>query len=225
MGFSLKWRNWINACLSFAFPSVLVNGSPTPEFKLEKGLRQGDPFSPLLFIIAVETLNVILIDAKSKHLFRCIDVGMDKVNVSHLKFADDALIIREWSKTNIKNLSRILTCFYLASGLKVNFNKSKIFGIGVSDPDLNSFASSIGCQPSHFSCTYLGLLIGANMSRSANWFPLFERFQKRLSSWKAKSQSFGGRLTLSKFILGSLGVYYFSTFKTPKLVIGQLESI
>nr|GEW59018.1 cysteine-rich receptor-like protein kinase [Tanacetum cinerariifolium] len=151
---------------------------------------------------AIETLNVILIDAKSKHLFRGIDVGKDKVNVSHLQFADDALIITEWSKTNIKNLSRILTCFHLAFGLKVNFNKSKIFCIGVSGPDLNSFASSIGCQPSHFS---------------------------KDSSWKAKSLSFGGRLTLSKFVLGSLEisciawVKVISTLAHGGLGIGSLK--
>nr|GEY31935.1 hypothetical protein [Tanacetum cinerariifolium] len=86
------------------------------------------------------------------------------------------------------------------------------------DLDLNLFASSIGCQPSHFPCTYLGLPIRANMSRSANWFPLLERFKKRLSSWKAKSLSFGGRLTLSKSVLGSLGVYYFSNFKALKMI-------
>nr|GEZ00802.1 hypothetical protein [Tanacetum cinerariifolium] len=76
--FSTKIVSYINACISSTFTSVLVNGSPTSEFKLEKGLRQGDHLSPLLFIIAVEALNVILIDAKSKHLFRGIDVGKDK---------------------------------------------------------------------------------------------------------------------------------------------------
>ncbi|GKF62050.1 hypothetical protein Tco_0182104, partial [Tanacetum coccineum] len=63
------------------------------------------------------------------------------------------------------------------------------------------------------------------MSRCFNWNPLIERFHKRLSKWKSKTLSIGGRLTLTKSILGSLGVYYFSTFKAPKKVINQLESI
>ncbi|GJZ36016.1 putative RNA-directed DNA polymerase [Tanacetum coccineum] len=204
---------------------TLINGSPTLEFKLEKGLRQGDPLSLLLFIIAMEALNVVLVEAKSKQVFHGIEVGKDKVHVSHLQFADDAIILGEWSKPNIKNLSRILTCFYLASGLKVNFNKSKFFGIGINESELYSFASSIGCQPSYLPCTYLGLPIGANMSRSLNWNPLIERFLKRLTRWKANSLSFGGRLTLAKSVLGSLGVYFFSTFKTPKMIIKKLESI
>ncbi|GJT93612.1 putative RNA-directed DNA polymerase, eukaryota, reverse transcriptase zinc-binding domain protein [Tanacetum coccineum] len=225
MGFSNRWRKWIEACLKSAYASVLINGSPTPEFKLEKGLRQGDPLSPFLFILAIEALNVVLEDAKNRHFFRGIEVGKDKIHVSHLQFADDAIILGEWSATNVKNLSRILTCFHLASGLKVNFNKSKIFGIGVNVNELNSLAYSIGCQPSQFPCTYLGLPIGANMGRSVNWLPLVDRFQKRLSNWKSNSLSFGGRLTLIKAVLGSLGVYFFSTFKAPKFIINQLEGI
>ncbi|GJR57768.1 putative RNA-directed DNA polymerase, eukaryota, reverse transcriptase zinc-binding domain protein [Tanacetum coccineum] len=214
-----------STCLGSAYTSVLINGSPTREFKLKKGLRQDDPLSPLLFILAVEALNVALLEAKNNDSFRMIEVGKDKVCVSHLQFADDALIMGEWSKINVLNLSRLLTCFHLASGLKVNFNKSKLFGIGVCEVERNSLASLIGCQPSNFPCNYLGLPIGANMSRCDNWLPLLERFHKRLSSWKAKTLSFGGRLTLSKSILGSLRVYYFSIFKAPKMVIKKLESI
>ncbi|GJX75160.1 putative RNA-directed DNA polymerase, partial [Tanacetum coccineum] len=216
MGFSNNWRSWIRGCLNSAYASVLVNGSPTPEFKIEKGLRQGDPLSPFLFILAIEALNVVLEEAKVRHFFRGMEVGNDRIYISHLQFADDAIIMGDWSQINVKNLSRILTCFHLASGLKINFNKSKLFGIGVTDNKLSCLASSICCQPSHFPCTYLGLPIGANMSRSANWSPLIDRFHKRLSMWKSKTLSFGGRLTLIKSVLGSLGVYFFSTFKAPK---------
>nr|GEV08814.1 RNA-directed DNA polymerase, eukaryota, reverse transcriptase zinc-binding domain protein [Tanacetum cinerariifolium] len=178
MGFSFKWRNWIHYCLNSAFASVLVNGSPTKEFKIKR--------------------------------------GKEKIHVSHLQFTDDALIIGDWSRTNAKNLSRILKCFHLASDLKVNFNKSKLYEVGVTNSELSSMASTIGCLASQFPFIYLGLPIGAKMSRCHNWKPLVDRFHKRLSKWKSKSLSFGGRLTLVRSILGSLGVYYFSNFKAPK---------
>ncbi|GJW59706.1 hypothetical protein Tco_0109041 [Tanacetum coccineum] len=92
---------------------------------------------------------------EQKHLLGA-KVERDKVPISHLQFADDALIVGHWSLSNAKNLSIILTCFHLASGLKVNFSKSKLFGIGVLSSELNSIASSIGCQPSLLPCTYLG---------------------------------------------------------------------
>ncbi|GJT09477.1 hypothetical protein Tco_0856519 [Tanacetum coccineum] len=113
-------------------------------------------FFPILYILAIEALNVVPIEAKSKELFRGVEVGKDKIDVLHFQFADDAFIMGEWSKQNIKNLSRIHTCFYLASGLKVNFSKSEIFGVGVNNKELNTIATSIGYQPCQFLCTYLG---------------------------------------------------------------------
>ncbi|GJV11628.1 RNA-directed DNA polymerase, eukaryota [Tanacetum coccineum] len=111
MGFSRKWRTWTSSCLKSAFASVLINGSPTKEFKVEKGLRQGDPLSLFLFIIAIKALNVALLNACNNNAFHGVKVGKDNIHVSHLQFADDALVMGEWSWLNAINLSRILTCF------------------------------------------------------------------------------------------------------------------
>ncbi|GJQ98698.1 putative RNA-directed DNA polymerase, eukaryota, reverse transcriptase zinc-binding domain protein [Tanacetum coccineum] len=225
MGFSETWINWISGCLNSAYISVIVNGSPTKEFRFQKGLCQGDPLSPFLFIIAVEALHVTLQQAKSRNIFEGIKVGSTGVDVSHFQFVDDALIIGKWSHENAKNLYRILRCFELSSGLKVNFSKSMFFGLGASMTESNNLASSFGCQPSSLPCSYLGLLIGANMNKSCNWKPIIDKFHKRLTSWKAKTLSYGGRLTLSKSVLGSLGIYFFSLFKAPKKVILYLEKL
>lgn len=68
MGFGNKWCRWIKACLSSASMSVFVNGSPTEEFNLERGVRQGDPLPPFLFILAAEGLNVMVQEAKEKRV-------------------------------------------------------------------------------------------------------------------------------------------------------------
>nr|GEW82584.1 putative RNA-directed DNA polymerase, eukaryota, reverse transcriptase zinc-binding domain protein [Tanacetum cinerariifolium] len=168
MGFSSKWRMWINGCHKLASGSVNVNRSPTKEFKNQKGLRQGDPLSPFLFIIAVEALHIALEEAKFKHIFEGVKVGSIKVDISHLRFADDTLILGKWSIDNAKNLCRILRCFNLASGLKVNFSKSELFGVGVSTSETNNLAYFLNCQPSKLPCSYIGLLIGANMNVTSN---------------------------------------------------------
>ncbi|GKB29228.1 putative RNA-directed DNA polymerase [Tanacetum coccineum] len=92
----------------------------------------------------VEALNVVFLEARNKKYFIGAEIGVDKIPISHLQFADDALFIGQWSLANAKNLSSILTCFHLASGLKVNFNKSKLYGIGAHSNDLNLIASAIG---------------------------------------------------------------------------------
>lgn len=80
-------------CISSARLSVLVNGNPTEEFSMQKGLRQGDPLSPLLFIIALEALNVMMLEAIDKGIFHGLQVDIDYFNVSQLQFADDALFL------------------------------------------------------------------------------------------------------------------------------------
>ncbi|GJS64070.1 RNA-directed DNA polymerase, eukaryota [Tanacetum coccineum] len=122
MGFTSKWRQWIFACLNSGYASVLVNGFPTLEFKIERGLRQGDPLSPLLFILAIEALNVVIIEAKNRSLFRGVEVGKDRINVSHFQFADDALILGEWSflnapKSIINKLESIRRNFFWGGSL------------------------------------------------------------------------------------------------------------
>ncbi|GJV63562.1 RNA-directed DNA polymerase, eukaryota, reverse transcriptase zinc-binding domain protein [Tanacetum coccineum] len=160
MGFGSKWRKWIASCLSSASISVLINGSPSNEFKMERGLRQGDPLSPSYF--------------------------------------------SWWSKVsrfNAKNLTHILKCFELGSGLKVNFSKSKLFGIGIPSNEVEAMASSLGCAHDVLPCLYLGLPVGKRMGLCDGGNEVINRCRNRLSSWKAKSLSVGGRLTLIKSIL------------------------
>ncbi|GJR02297.1 putative RNA-directed DNA polymerase, eukaryota, reverse transcriptase zinc-binding domain protein [Tanacetum coccineum] len=135
------------------------------------------------------------------------------------------LSIKKWSIENASNLCHILRCFNLASGLKVNFFKSKLFGVGIDSTETHNLASVLNFQPSTLPCSYLGLPIGANMNKAINWKPIIDKFHKRLTSWKARTLSYGGRLTLLKSVLGALGTYFFSIYKAPKCVVNHLEKV
>ncbi|KAL4579147.1 hypothetical protein LXL04_015284 [Taraxacum kok-saghyz] len=119
-----NWK-WIMGCLTSGRGSVLVNGSPTKEFNFRKGVRQGDPLAPFLFVLAMEGLSVTMRSACHNHLFRGINLPNNGPSLSHLMYADDVTFIGEWSDVNLVNLNRILCCFHMASGLKVNLGKSK----------------------------------------------------------------------------------------------------
>ncbi|XP_071713038.1 uncharacterized protein [Rutidosis leptorrhynchoides] len=93
MGFGDKWRQWIFSCLKLALILILVNGSPTKEFTLGRGIHQGDPLSSFLFILTTEGLNILTKAATEKELFKCVKIGNDKVNVSHLQYEDDTMFI------------------------------------------------------------------------------------------------------------------------------------
>ncbi|GJX92578.1 RNA-directed DNA polymerase, eukaryota, reverse transcriptase zinc-binding domain protein [Tanacetum coccineum] len=125
--------------------SILVNGSPSEEFGLERGIRQGDPLSPFIFILAAKGLNAIVTEAVEKGIFRGVVVSANKVMVSHLQYADDTIFFGEWSKENAKVIMCILKCFEEVFGLKANYNKSRIYGVGVNEEDMTDMARWIGC--------------------------------------------------------------------------------
>ncbi|GJW79943.1 RNA-directed DNA polymerase, eukaryota, reverse transcriptase zinc-binding domain protein [Tanacetum coccineum] len=189
LGFGLTWRAWIKACLDSSTTSILVNGSPTSEFSVKRGLRQGDPLSPLLFIIVMEGLHMSLREACHSGMIHGINIGSSNITLSHMFYANDVIITTEWNTLDMDNIIRILHVFYLASGLKINIHKSNVYGVGVSD----------------------------------NEKTLLDKFDSRLSKWKAKLLSIGGRLTLIKSVLGSLGIYYLSIFKVSDIVLKTLE--
>ncbi|XP_071700500.1 uncharacterized protein [Rutidosis leptorrhynchoides] len=95
LGFSTKWITWIKACLDSASVSILVNGSPTKEFSLKRGIRQGDPLSPYLFIIVAEALNKMIKRAIEVNMFKGPTIGKDNVMISHLQYADDTILFGE----------------------------------------------------------------------------------------------------------------------------------
>lgn len=131
----------------------------------------------------------------------------------------------EWSIANIKNISRLLKCFNLASGLNVNYNKSWLFGVGASDFEMEMATNMLNCKKGSLPFNHLGIPVGQNMNKISSWEPIVDKFKRKLTVWKAKQLSFGGRLTLVKSVLGSLPIYYMSIFKIPSMVIKKLEGL
>ncbi|GKC07706.1 RNA-directed DNA polymerase, eukaryota, reverse transcriptase zinc-binding domain protein [Tanacetum coccineum] len=205
MGFGSKWRSWICSCLHSARTSILINGSPTLEFSLGHGLRQGDPLSPFLFILVMEGLHLALQEANHSWLIKGVSLGNDAFNVSHFFFADDVVILTDWNTNDMKNIVRTLNSFYMASGLKINISKSNVYGVGVSKENLEAMSTLTGCLAGSLPFTYLGLPIGKNMKLTDSWCVMVDKFKSELSSWKANLLSIGGCLTLIKLVLGSLG--------------------
>ncbi|GKB30830.1 putative RNA-directed DNA polymerase, eukaryota, reverse transcriptase zinc-binding domain protein [Tanacetum coccineum] len=218
-----KWCTWIRACLNSARASILVNGSATSEFSIKHELRQGDPLSYFLLILVMEGLHCDLSNAVNSGLICGAKFGSPEITILHLFYADDVVITTEWSTNVLDNIIRVLQVFYLASGHRINIHKSNIYGIRVSDEDVSLMANNSGCALGYFLFTYLGLPIGSNMCLSSNWKILLDRFHYKLSSWKVNLLSIGGRLTLIKVVLGSLGIDFLLVFKAPEIVIQSLE--
>nr|GEY93610.1 RNA-directed DNA polymerase, eukaryota [Tanacetum cinerariifolium] len=167
-GFGPVWCNWIRGSLTSAKASILVNESPTNEFSLHCGLKQGDPLALYLFILVMELLHLSICHLVDNGLFSGIQLP-GSVTISHLFYADDAMFIGEWSEENLKVILNALKCFFLASGLCINIHKSQMLGVGVSYQVVQQAAYSIGCSIMQNQFRYLGVTIGDRMTRIKVW--------------------------------------------------------
>nr|GFB70270.1 RNA-directed DNA polymerase, eukaryota, reverse transcriptase zinc-binding domain protein [Tanacetum cinerariifolium] len=151
----------------------------------------------------MEGLHMALNDGIASNMFHGVRNGSN-IHLSHLFYADDVIILSDWNQNDMENITRILNIFYIAFGLKINFHKSNVFGVRVSNSEVVFIAAFTGCEACSFPFSYLGLPIGSNMSRIANWQIFIDRFKARLSGWKVNLLSIGSRLTLIKSVLGSV---------------------
>ncbi|GKC05913.1 RNA-directed DNA polymerase, eukaryota, partial [Tanacetum coccineum] len=223
-GFGVKWRSWIKGSLISGMASVLVNGSPTSEFQFHCGLKQGDPLAPYLFILVMESLHLSVSRTVEAGIFTGIKID-SALSISHLFYADDAVFIGEWTDSNLRSIIQMLHCFSLASGLKINLQKSNLLGVGVTGSLVNKVAASIGCSVMKAPFKYLGVMVGGNMSKINAWDDMVGKIKSRLSKWKINTLSIGGRLTLLKAVLGSTPIYPMSLYKVPKTVLHEMESL
>jgi hypothetical protein len=216
-GFDDVWIGWIRACVFGGSLSVLVNGSPTNEISIKRGLKQGDLLAPFLFLLVAEGLSGVMQRAEDLSLFKGIMIR-NGPSITHLQYADDTLCIGEASVENLWTLKAILRGFELASGLKVNFWKSCLLGVNVDKTFMTWACNFLNCIQGSIPFKYLGLPVGANPRRISTWEPMVEKIRRKLNSWGNKHISFGGRLVLINLVLNSIPIFYMSFMKMPSQV-------
>lgn len=212
LGFGVKWIGWIRSFFESIRISVLVNGSPFEEFSPSNGVRQGDPLSPLLFNLATEVLNKMLLKANQLGFFKGIGLNDSSSELTHSQYADDTILFIHNDVHSVSKVKEVLQCFQLLSGLKINFQKSKLYSFSKDIASFENYAFILGCKIGSWSLTYLGSPIGISSRKTVFWKPLIQKFQGKLSSWKKNCLNQAGRASLIKSTLNSLPVYWFSIF-------------
>jgi len=182
MYFPCLWRKWITKSVSSPTTSVFVDGSPTYEFSLERELRQGDPLSPFLFLIVAKGLRVMMNAMVEDGLFSGYRVGSNKtINISHLQFVDDMLLLSEKSRAKIRALKAILILFKVISWMKLNFHMSMLVWVNVDASWLNDATLVLKYKIINLLFMYLGSPIVGDSCRLQSWYMLFDRIKKQLS--------------------------------------------
>ena len=195
MGFDCKWVAWINWCISTASFSVHINDSLAGFFNHTRGLRQGDPLSPYLFVLGMEVFSLLVDKAVSGGFLTRYNLkgrNGDTMNLSYLLFENDTLVFYSASEDQIVYLSWIMLYFEALSRLKFNLEKSAILLVG-DVVNIEQLACELGCKAGTLPSTHLGLLpLGIRQNSLRVWEGIEERFRRRLIAWKRDSTSLKG---------------------------------
>ncbi|KAG7588745.1 Reverse transcriptase domain [Arabidopsis suecica] len=226
LGFDKKWISWIMGCVSSVSYSVLINGQPFGYIKPERGIRQGDPLSPLLFVLCTEALIHFLKKANSEGKAAGIQFNNAGPSVNHLLFADDTLLICKANKEECEEMLNCLSKYEAVSGQMINVDKSAItFGVKVDQEVKDWIKRRSGIHLEGGSGRYLGLPDCLSGSKQQLFGFIRDKLKDRMSGWYAKTLSQGGKEILLKSIAMALPVYAMTCFKLPISLCKNLTSV
>lgn len=222
-GFPSIFLNWIKQCITTPSFSITVNGDLCGFFKGKRGLRQGDPLSPFLFVMAMEVFAELLNQRFLNGSIGFHPLGRNPA-ISHLAFADDIMIFFDGSSSSLQGITDSLEDFHLLSGLELNRGKTSIFHAGLNQQEAK-IISHFGFQHGSLPIKYLGLPLLHRKLGRADYSPLIDKISSRLHHWTIKILSFAGRLQLISSVIYSLVNFWLSAFTLPKGCLKEIQSL
>ncbi|KAF7839819.1 DNA polymerase alpha subunit B [Senna tora] len=225
VGFGDTFMNLIHHCLITPSLQILWNGGKTDSFKPSRGIRQGDPISPYLFVLCIERLAHIQ-RAIGSGDWRPIKLGREGPPISHLFFADDLVIFLEASMNQVDIVKRVLNDFCSTSGQKVNKNKARVFfSKNVGHTRVEELSQALGFEYTGDLRSYLGVPILHQRVNKSTYNYILKSVRNKLSSWKSNCLSLAGRATLVKSVTSAIHVYSMQSSVIPSSVCSELEKI
>ncbi|WVZ79506.1 hypothetical protein U9M48_027078, partial [Paspalum notatum var. saurae] len=222
LGFPSRWREWIAVLLSSSSSRVLLNGVPGAPIQHGRGLRQGDPLSPLLFVIAIDPLQKLLELATNLGYLGKLRGKTATLSVS--MYADDAAIFIKPTRKDVSSLARLLENFGDTTGLLANAHKSIVVPIRCEGLNLTHILDTFEAQKTNFPIKYLGLPLSHRRLRRVDFQPLVDKMAKKMTTWNARHLNHAGRLTLVKSVLTSHAVYTITSLRPPKSTLKEIDS-
>ncbi|KAL0313774.1 UNVERIFIED_CONTAM: hypothetical protein Scaly_2901600 [Sesamum calycinum] len=223
LNFPTRFIIWIEQCISTATFSISLNGSIHGFFKGGRGLRQGDPMSPYLFVLVMEIWSSLLRfrvhnTGHFQYHWKCQELG-----ILNLCFADDVLLFCKAHLPSIQVFKDTLREFASLSGLTVNPAKSQIILSKSVQQERQQIIAYLGFQEGFLPVKYLGVPLTASRLTIADCSPLINKVDARLAGWNHLNLSYAGRVQLIKSVLQSLHTYWASVFILPKGILNILE--
>ncbi|KAJ1685156.1 hypothetical protein LUZ63_016546 [Rhynchospora breviuscula] len=222
-GFPLNFLSWIELLFGSSYSSLLVNGLVGPPFLHQRGLRQGDPISPSLFLLASDVLSRMMQAAAITLREHLSSKLTDPFYI--LQYADDTLFFSTAKGQAPRTLLLVLESFSKVSGMKLNLMKSSFVPFNLSQQSVLDLQELLGCSSTTLPIQYLGLPLTDRRPDRSTFQILIDKLTKRLSGWKAKLLSRAGRVVLASSVLSTIPIFFMSVFKLPMWVIRAIDRI
>lgn len=226
LGFRKSWVDLVMKCVESSSLSFIVNGTPKGMVKPSRGIRQGDPISPYLFLFVAEGLLSLLKNAEAVGSLTGHQICDNAPIISYLLLADDSILFCKANLEHAKAVKEILACYESASGQKINCDKSSVlFSKGVTQWVRDEITLEMDIREVLAQEKYLGLPVYVGRSKKKAFLPIKDRIEKRLSSWMDKFVSWAGRKVLIKAVAQAIPTYAMSVFKFPKEMCSSIQAL
>ena len=224
MGFDNTWIKLIMSCINSVSYYVLINGMAHECITPTRGLRQGDPLSPYMFLLCIEGLMALIVEVERRRKILGISICRGSPTITHILFVDDSVIYCKATEQESRELCEILQKYEVAAGQKINTEKSSIFfskntGEETREKVKETLGSMQNAQPGKY--LRLPLMIGRSKNQIFN--KVRERVGKNMSGWKEKLLLIEGREILIKAIAQAVPTYTMGCFLLPQGLCEDIE--
>jgi hypothetical protein len=226
MGFENRWIQLVMMCVKSVNYEILINGSPTGQISPSRGIRQGDPISPYLFLICAEALSSLMTQADSNGNLEGVPTSKKGPKLNHLFFADDSLLFCKATPFHWRKMTRILHAYEMASGQRLNQEKTLVFfSRNTPIATQQEILRIVGLPSTQQYDKYLGLPSLVGKSHNQAFKSIKDRIWRRLGDWKLKFLSQAGKEVLLKAVIQAILTYSMNIFLLPKGLCYEINAL
>ena len=226
LGFHSVWISWIMECVSSVSYAFLINGAPQGNVAPTRGLRQGDPLSPYLFILCTEVLSGLCNKTQEHGELTGVKVARGSPPINHLLFADNTMFFCRLDRASCETLVKILNRYELASGQCINRDKLAItFSSKTLPSTKHNVKTALGIGQEGGIGKYLGLPEHFGRKKRVIFSSIVDRIRQKAHGWTNRFLSGAGKLVLLKTVLTAMPAYTMSCFKLPVSLCKQIQSV
>ena len=226
LGFAPQWVSWVMSCIETVSYSFLINGTPQGAIRPSRGIRQGDPLSPYIFILCTEVLSSLCDKGLENGSLSGVRVSRASPAINHLLFADDTMFFCKSNQASVNSLRIILQRYEGLSGQRINVAKSAITFSAKTPMDVKARVKrALSIEAEGGIGKYLGLPELFGRKKRDIFAAILDRIRQKALSWTTNFLSGAGKQVLLKTVLAAMPCYAMSCFKLPKSLCKQIQSL